>query len=286
MKGDPIFQEALDANQGRYAIDAKGSIVDALTGKAPGYVYGWPFPTIDPADPQAGIKIVWNYFYTTYYGGNGHYRADLLMISRGGLDRAIEVDAYFKHHDGQHPRFREDKSQGDLLTQTLSEVSSPVDVAGTVSLTWRYRGPERRDSVWVYVPLLRRVRQVSPTNRADGFLGSDLSQDDGPYFDGKVEDFTWRLVGEQDLLVLFDRPSLEEPTQLTRFARWRVADERAGGCTPGVPEPGLEGRTMVPASGGADSAAALDRRGGAEGPLLPVRQDSSAVRPGLLPRQL
>jgi hypothetical protein len=51
-----------------------------------------------------------------------------------------------------------------------------------------------------------------------------MTQDDGPYFDGKVQDFTWRLIGEQDLLVLFDRPSFEEPAQLQRLPAggWRM----------------------------------------------------------------
>lgn len=221
---DPVFKAALDANAGRYDLTPEGSIVDVRTGRAPDYVYGWPFPEIDPADPKAAMKIVWNYFYTIYYGGNGHYRADLLWLSRRGLDRAIEVDAFFKHYDGQHPRFREPSNPDGLLTQSLAEVRTPADVAGIVSLSWRYRDAGRRDSVWVYVPAMRRVRQVSPANRSDGFLGSDMTQDDGAYFDGKVEDFTWKLVGEEDLLVLFDRLSLEEPAQLKRLpgGGWRM----------------------------------------------------------------
>jgi hypothetical protein len=47
-------------------------------------------------------------------------------------------------------------------------------------------GPGKRDSSWSYVPALRRVRAVSPANRSDGFLGSDVSQDDGRFFDGKT----------------------------------------------------------------------------------------------------
>jgi len=221
---DPVFKETLEANDGRFALTEEGSIVDARTGKPPEYVYGWPFPKIDPADPQAAMKIVWNYYYTLYYGGNGHYRADLLWLSRRGLDRAIQVDAFFKHYDGQHPRFREPGNSDGLLTQSLSDVQSPSDVQGILSLSWRYRGAAQRDSVWVFVPALRRVRQVSPANRSDGFLGSDMTQDDGPYFDGKVEDFTWKLVGEQDLLALFDRPSLDEPARLQRLPGdgWRM----------------------------------------------------------------
>jgi hypothetical protein len=230
---EPVFRAALDANEGRYDLDENGSIIEAATGKPPDYVYAWPFPTIDARDPKAAMKIVWNYFHSLYYGGNAHYRADLLWLSRTGLDRAIQVDSWVKHYDGQHPRFREKENPDGLLTQTLAEVRAPADVAGVVSLSWRYRSPDKRDSVWAFVPALRRVRQVSPANRSDGFLGSDLTQDDGPYFDGKVQDFTWKLVGEQDLLVLFDRPSFEDPARLTRLPEggWRMTipgDARLG----------------------------------------------------------
>ena len=108
---------------------------------------------------------------------------------------------------------------------------------GIISLSWRYRGADQRDSIWSYVPALRRVRQVSPANRSDGFLGSDLTQDDGAYFDGKVQDFTWKLVGEQDLLVLFDRPSFEEPAKLERLpgGGWRMLIPRGHGSASRCP---------------------------------------------------
>lgn len=243
---DPVFQAAVDANRGRYALDDAGSILDVRTGAPPEYVYGWPFPDIDPKDPQAAMKIVWNFFYTTYYGGNAHYRADLLWVSRRGLDRAVEVDSSVKYYDGQHPRFREPDADRELLTQSLAEVRAPADVNGIVSLSWRYRGAARRDAIWTFLPALRRVRQVSPANRSDGFLGSDLSQDDGAYFDGKVEDFTWKLVGEQDLLVLFDAPSFERAAALERLpgGGWRMLIP--GGARVGFQQPDWKGAPWCP----------------------------------------
>ena len=221
---DPVFRTALQANKGRYALTANGTIVVKTTGKTPDYIYGWPFPTIDPQDPKAATKIVWNYYYTLYYGGNAHYRADLVWLNRSGIDRSIGVDAKTKHYDGQHPRFRERQNPLNLLTQSLATVLSPADVGGIVSLTWRYRDADKRDSIWSYVPALRRVRAVSPADRSDGFPGSDMTQDDGAYFDGKVQDFTWKLIGKQDLLVPFDRPSFEEPAKLQRLpgGGWRM----------------------------------------------------------------
>ena len=49
---------------------------------------------------------------------------------------------------------------------------------------------------------------MSPANRSDGFLGSDISQDDGNFFDGKPEDFTWRLIGRRDALRMTDPDAL------------------------------------------------------------------------------
>jgi hypothetical protein len=49
---------------------------------------------------------------------------------------------------------------------------------------------------------------VSPANRSDGFLGSDQSQDDGFFFDGKPEDFTWKVVGHKEAIRLVDGDSI------------------------------------------------------------------------------
>ncbi len=130
---DPVFAEALKANEGRFDVSDEGSIIDRQTGKPPHHIFAWPFPKIDPADPKAAVKIVWNYFYTIYYSGNGHYRADLMWINRKGLDRAINVDAFHKFYEGQHPRFREAGGPDDLLEQTFAQVLAPADVQGTLS---------------------------------------------------------------------------------------------------------------------------------------------------------
>jgi hypothetical protein len=88
-------------------------------------------------------------------------------------------------------------------------VRAPTDLNGTAALSWRYRDPAKRDSAWAFVPALRRVRAISPANRSDGFLGSDMSQDDGAFFDGKPEDFAWTLKGETDQLRFVDPLNLE-----------------------------------------------------------------------------
>ncbi len=204
----PDFKAATEQNAGRYAISAEGSIISTASGEQPPYILGFPFPAIDPADPQAGVKIIWNYFYLTWYYGNLHAQSQVNWLGPRALERRTDQDVNFLYYDGGPERSRLPNPQ-NFSSQQLIVADAPADLAGTAALTWRYRDPTKRDSLWTFVPALRRVRAVSPNNRSDGFLGSDLSQDDGPFFDGKPEDFTWTLKGEGDYLRIVDPLNLQ-----------------------------------------------------------------------------
>ena len=198
------FESQTKRNAEALALDAAGSIIEKVTGKQPPYIYGTPFPSIDPNDPQAGVKILWNHYYNYWWNGNNHDVVDLVWVNPTGVDRTVTQDTYFKYYDGGPPDFRSADNPKNLLVQFIAITTTPADLYGTAALGWRYRDAGKRDSVWAYVPALRRVRQVSPANRSDGFLGSDMSQDDGPFFDGKPEDFQWKLVGEAEGLRMVD----------------------------------------------------------------------------------
>jgi len=250
--GDHYEQAFLDAtarNVGTLDVNDAGTVVDKATGQQPRYVYGIPFPHIDPADPHAGIKVVWNQFYSTWNHGNLFNVARVIMLNRGGIDRDIYADGYFKFYDGQAERFR-DENPGNLQSQFFGVVRSPADLHGTASLTWRYRDSHRRDSVWAYVPALRRVRAVSPTDRSDGYLGSDISADDGFFFDGKPEDFTWELVGHRDALRLVDPNAIggEVRAEPARGGGWTTLTKEVAHMA-GFEEPGWRGVPWAPVSG-------------------------------------
>jgi hypothetical protein len=207
---DLDFIAAGKDNLGRYAIGPEGQVVEVATGKQPPFIYGPPFPNIDPNDPQAGTKAVWNFFYQSYLLGNSRNFVNLDWVGTKGMERRMATDVYQKFFDGQPDKYRPAANPQNFLFQQLTTVTTPADLQGTVAMTHRFRDPKQRDAVWTYVPALRRVRAVSPANRSDGFLGSDMAQDDGSYFDGKPEDFTWRLIGDGEVLQLIDRESLLE----------------------------------------------------------------------------
>ena len=205
---EPDFNAATEQNRGKFTVNEYGTIVDKESGKQPETIYGYPFPEVDPNDPNAGIKILWNSYYGYWYLGNSHNAVRLLWINPDGIDREAGQDVYFMYYEGQPERYRPANPQNYLM-QFIATATYPTDLFGTTALTWRYRDSVKRDSNWAYVPALRRVRAVSPANRSDGFLGSDMSQDDGPFFDGKPEDFEWKVLQQTDQLRLVDPYSLE-----------------------------------------------------------------------------
>ena len=203
------FSAGSKQNAGRYTTGKLGEIIDTQTGKQAPYIIGFPFPKIDPAEPTAGVKAVWNFYYRTYYFGNLRAESQLNMMSPSSLERRLDVDVKFMYYDGVPEEERIKENPQSFLYQQIVLVKAPADLQGTGSLSWRYQDPQKRDSAWAYVPALRRVRAVSPANRSDGFLGSDMSQDDGPFFDGKPEDFDWKLKSETEELRVVDPLNLQ-----------------------------------------------------------------------------
>jgi hypothetical protein len=209
--GNPRWEKAwvaaTEKNAGQLDVNDAGTIVFKGSGEPPPYLYGIPFPNIDPNDPKAGIKVVWNQFLAYWSGGSTFNETKVLMVQPKAIDREIHADGYFMFYDGQDEKYRT-PNPTNLQSQFLGVTTFPSDLSGTASLTWRYRDADKRDSVWAFVPALRRVRAVSPANRSDGYLGSDISGDDGFFFDGKPEDFEWKLVGKRDALRVVDPNSV------------------------------------------------------------------------------
>ena len=205
---EEAFATASAGNAVRLDVDARGTIVERDGGRPATGLFGLPF-RIDPADPHAAVKVIWNAYYALWRATSSHDTLALDWIGKGGREREALLESHTYYYEGV-PATRRPKANGlDLASQQRVIVTAPADLHGTASLAWRFRAADKPDQAWTYVPALRRVRQISPANRSDGFLGSDLSQDDGTFFDGKPEDFAWKLVGERDALVLVDPASLD-----------------------------------------------------------------------------
>jgi hypothetical protein len=171
----------------------------------------------------------------------------MVWVGPKAKQREAVLESHLLFQEGVPPARAPKENALNLAQQTRAVVTSPADLNGTTSLAWRFRDPEKQDQAWTYVPALRRVRQVSPANRSDGFLGSDLSQDDGAIFDGKPEDFEWKLVGERTTLALADPASLAGAVKRTVRPDGGFDDEwPADSKVAGYQDPGWTGLAWAP----------------------------------------
>ena len=191
--------EAFSNNRGKYDLDEEKGIIDLETGKSPEAVVGIPFPVIDPADPKAAAKIMYNNHYMQYVLGDIRVEVNLMWLNRTGFEREAGCEWIQAAMDGW-PGARERGNPERIEKYATLFVRSPFDARGLAIMLWRYLDPKKYDSTFVYVPALRKVRRVSPANRSNS-IGSDATADDANGFDGKISTFDWKLLGSKEAVV-------------------------------------------------------------------------------------
>ncbi len=198
----PYALKALSANIGKYALDENDWIMEKKTGKRGEHIIGHPFPKIDPDDPKASEKMVYNICYTQYIAGNviGPFSTDYVKSS--GYGRSTKGTLYNMVMDG-NPKSLARRNPDRVEKYQIFLAMSPYDIAGTAVMTWRYFDPQKQDNTFAYVPAIRRVRRMSSGNRSDALFGSDLSVDDAGGYDGKVTAMEWKFLRKQEALVPF-----------------------------------------------------------------------------------
>ncbi|MEW6439818.1 MAG: DUF1329 domain-containing protein [bacterium] len=208
----PEAMNGLKTNNGKYGLDGKDQIIETASGKVAKFVDGIPFPSVDPGDPKAAIKAIYNKEYHSFSLGNIYYPFQMIWVGRSsGFEREVGAVYINAPLDG-YAKAKETPNPENIQRYCLVLAKQPFDIAGTSVLLWRYHG-EKQDINFSYVPAIRRVRRMSPSNRSDGFVGSDICVDDAWGYDGKVPAFEWRFAGKQEGLVPYKSPDPEAIVQ-------------------------------------------------------------------------
>ena len=90
----PHAQRASRENMGKYVLDENDGIVEKETGKRGNRIIGHPFPQIDPEDPKASEKMVYNTFYTGYVGGSFLAYLHMDYLRRSGYIRTTHGEMH------------------------------------------------------------------------------------------------------------------------------------------------------------------------------------------------
>lgn len=87
----------------------------------------------------------------------------LRIVDRRGGERTRRVTVYYK-------KYEDDRSRSILF------FLSPPEVKGTGFLQWV--DPHSHNQQWLFLPALKRVRQISGTSERESFMGTDFSYED------------------------------------------------------------------------------------------------------------
>src|SRR5215510_3405800 len=90
LKWGSKFTASSEANAGKFAIDAEGSLIDNTTQAYPPFLYGYPFPQIDPKDPHAASKVIYNFSYTLMQPDDADRFSNLHWVTPSALTRYVE----------------------------------------------------------------------------------------------------------------------------------------------------------------------------------------------------
>jgi len=193
------YWAASEANEGKYELDAETCGLKAKdTDELPDYVWGMPFPRIDPKDPQAGCKVAWNFYLANQMGEGAGATFTLNGIDRNGEFRRIKMWLHANSYMGRTKKSKENPE--NLRATTMSHAMEPADAEGVNILSQQLNDWTSQDNLWAYLPQMRRARRVNAATRSDPIAGLDIFADDLNCYAGKVEYYKWKIVGEQNIL--------------------------------------------------------------------------------------
>ena len=198
----PNYIEASRANIGNISFDEHGSLT--------GYTSGRAFPE-DPSsdDPQAGLKLVWNYQYGFNAGDSETIHPfwwTYRNIKTGKAERVLKFEWHFMNWMPRvmfDPKPAFGTNTAGIYRSGYSRVLEPFDLTDTQLLIHRYKDDLRRDDAWLYLGFQRRVRRLATGQRTDAFLGTDIMIEDSEGYNGRISDYNWECGGTRNLLAPF-----------------------------------------------------------------------------------
>jgi Protein of unknown function (DUF1329) len=193
------FKAGSEANAGKYYVNDEGYMYETATKTWPHYWYGFPFPDIDEKDPKAASKVMYNFQIARFQYDDVYWFLAVKWATPNGFDRSVEFGAYATPYIGRHSGPIDNPD--DCYLKDIIFGVAPYDIMGVSTLEWWHTDPEKWQSVWSYVPTIRRVRRLTASNTSEGLFGSSIARDDVYGWGGKIQYMNWKLIGVQDVLV-------------------------------------------------------------------------------------
>lgn len=196
----PKFVEATAKNiRGSVKFDSEG--INAV-----GFEAGRPFPfDPDPADPQAGLKLLWNFRYSTFVGDSQylHMAWRYKDMRKEVMERELITEEYLYRHMNRmfnEPVPEVETNPSRIFSSVYLKVTAPFDVRNTQLLIHVYEDDSKRNDAWLYLGFQRRVRRLATGQVTDAFLGTDLMIEDFFGYNTRISEYEWEYLETKYIL--------------------------------------------------------------------------------------
>jgi hypothetical protein len=209
-------------------------------GELESYVAGLPFPLLDPNDPQAATKVMWNFSFRPQYTDDVDVRDVELESNKAGktIDGSVEYleIGHFAFYNSigrtevqPIPTDAAGNGAGIRYRFGAFPFLEPAELRGFGLVRYRNKDPRIDDNAWYYNPTARRLRRVRADTLSDAIgplgaglgvgagaeggvgasgLGANMATDFADNLDpdsyfgfaAKIEDFDYRMLGLKPML--------------------------------------------------------------------------------------
>ena len=165
------------------------------------YVSGLPFPLLEPQDPQAGLKAVWNLRYRDQGDTSQMWAINALLNASGTVERSSRfafMSLYGMHRTDPAKNLAEWESQG-VYSKRYSLMLAPSDAEGNQLIGVTYDNDALPQDQWAYDPKSRRTRKIVYNPYVSPEQGVLLIEDRSGFL-GYIADYDWTYLEEKVVL--------------------------------------------------------------------------------------
>lgn len=201
----PPYKAATEANGSKVSLGPDRRTIS-------GYVAGLPFPNIDPNDPDAAIKVIWNMQFRPVFTDDYDLRfvdCDFGYTKSGGRQGESLESVQAGHYSGYNlvgrtevepmPTDPDFQSSGRYWLFALYPVLAPAELRGSGLIRHRFADPAKSDNIWAYTSGDRHVREIGE-EMMDDPGGMGLTPDHFSGFNAKVQNYDYKFLGHKGML--------------------------------------------------------------------------------------
>jgi hypothetical protein len=179
-------------------------VSEGLVAGIQGVAGGTPFPIIDPNEPDAGLKVMWNLqtrwnpLYSHFNNCNG--------VVGNGQDDITNITVYYSRFSYYDPTLTAATQTRYFLSALLAYTGPPNQAGGKLLVFYTLNPLVVANVAYEYLVGEGRVRQ-SPSaqyDTPDPAVGDAANYDESYCFTGAMDRYTWKLVGKKEMIVPYN----------------------------------------------------------------------------------